>query len=221
MKWGNHHVDGRIANTVPWPNVGSMLGQRRRRWANFVPTFGQRILVTVNEPTFRTMWLEDRQMLGHLYIGHWLLNVWTLSASLIHHPDENLVTREVLHDARTLLWLSRRYSQGLKSLSFAIRHRVLPIPSWILVSGNGLVSPKQETFTTDMLLLGHRHRYWPSIKTTTFGRSLICWPDCPMLLCFYNYTEKREPFKICFLCLLLSLISLSVVLCWIILAHLV
>ena len=29
------------ADTTHWPNVGSLLGQRRRRWANNYPTLGQ------------------------------------------------------------------------------------------------------------------------------------------------------------------------------------
>ena len=41
------------ANTTRWPNVGLMLGQRRRRWANISPTVGQRVCWddanTVNE----------------------------------------------------------------------------------------------------------------------------------------------------------------------------
>ena len=32
------------ANTRRWPNVGLMLGQRRRRWASISPTVGQRIV---------------------------------------------------------------------------------------------------------------------------------------------------------------------------------
>ena len=32
------------ANTRRWPNVGLMLGQRRRRWANISPTLGQCIV---------------------------------------------------------------------------------------------------------------------------------------------------------------------------------
>ena len=32
------------ANTVRWPNVILMLGQRRRRWPNIEITFGQRTL---------------------------------------------------------------------------------------------------------------------------------------------------------------------------------
>ena len=27
-----------------WPNVGIVLGQRRRRWANSIPTLGQRLM---------------------------------------------------------------------------------------------------------------------------------------------------------------------------------
>ena len=32
------------ANTSRWPNVGLMLGQRRRRWANIKPTLGQHLV---------------------------------------------------------------------------------------------------------------------------------------------------------------------------------
>ena len=32
------------ANTRRWPNVGLMLGQRRRRWANVSPTLGQHLV---------------------------------------------------------------------------------------------------------------------------------------------------------------------------------
>ena len=32
------------AYTRRWPNVGLLLGQRRRRWANSKPTLGQRLM---------------------------------------------------------------------------------------------------------------------------------------------------------------------------------
>ena len=31
-----------LADTLRWPNVGLMLGQRRRRWAHINPALGQR-----------------------------------------------------------------------------------------------------------------------------------------------------------------------------------
>ena len=34
------------ANTSPSPNVGAMLGQRRRRWPNITPTLGERQMLT-------------------------------------------------------------------------------------------------------------------------------------------------------------------------------
>ena len=39
------------ANTKRWSNVGLMLGQRRRRLANFNPTLGQRIMFAGYEAT--------------------------------------------------------------------------------------------------------------------------------------------------------------------------
>ena len=43
------------ANTRRWPSVGIMLGQRRRRWANFNSTLGKRLVfagkgVTADSP---------------------------------------------------------------------------------------------------------------------------------------------------------------------------
>ena len=47
--WGNQRVGGRVtgradtvnqASTTRWPNVGLMLAQRRRRWANINPALG-------------------------------------------------------------------------------------------------------------------------------------------------------------------------------------
>ena len=32
------------ANMSRWPNVGLLLGQRRRRWAGSKPTLGQRLM---------------------------------------------------------------------------------------------------------------------------------------------------------------------------------
>ena len=32
------------ASTSPAPNVGTMLGQRLRRWSNIVPTLGERLV---------------------------------------------------------------------------------------------------------------------------------------------------------------------------------
>ena len=36
----NGYLFDRPANTRCWPNAGSMLGQRRRRWTNIEPAFG-------------------------------------------------------------------------------------------------------------------------------------------------------------------------------------
>ena len=52
----NTHIP---ANTRPCPIVGSMLGQRRRRWSNFEPTMGQWLV-------FAVMWLY--QALNHYHL---------------------------------------------------------------------------------------------------------------------------------------------------------
>ena len=33
-----------LANITRWPNVGLLFGQRRRRWVNYKPTLGQRLM---------------------------------------------------------------------------------------------------------------------------------------------------------------------------------
>ena len=43
--WCNHAADPSV-NTKRWPDCGLMLGQRRRRWPNFNPASGQRVLIT-------------------------------------------------------------------------------------------------------------------------------------------------------------------------------
>ena len=50
------------ANTRRWPNVGLMLGQRRRRWANVCPTFVQRLV-------FAGKWLTINMYYVSLVIG--------------------------------------------------------------------------------------------------------------------------------------------------------
>ena len=54
----------RLNNELPskhesWPNVGLLLGQRRRRWVNSKPTLGQRLM-------FAGVWLS-LGVLGHLH----------------------------------------------------------------------------------------------------------------------------------------------------------
>ena len=41
---GTNYYSEPTANTRRPPNVGSMLGQRRRRWTNIEPTLGERLV---------------------------------------------------------------------------------------------------------------------------------------------------------------------------------
>ena len=47
------------ANTRGWPNVGLMLGQRRRRWANVSPTLGQRLVYPPQPRGYSSQLLRD------------------------------------------------------------------------------------------------------------------------------------------------------------------
>ena len=53
-----------LADMIRWPNVGLLLGQRRRRWASSKPTLGQRVLsvgLCLSIPT-STQWQRTIQM---------------------------------------------------------------------------------------------------------------------------------------------------------------
>ena len=43
-RWPNIKSSLLPANMIGWPNVGLLLGQRRRRWANSKPMLGQPIM---------------------------------------------------------------------------------------------------------------------------------------------------------------------------------
>ena len=53
--WWTH--DAAPANTIRWPNVGSKLGRRRRRWANIEPTLGQRIVFAGHAPAIMYLFI--------------------------------------------------------------------------------------------------------------------------------------------------------------------
>ena len=58
------------ANMRHWPNVGLLLGQRRRRWANSNPTLGQRLMFAGIVPNFSSY-------------------ITTLTYFCINHGDQN------------------------------------------------------------------------------------------------------------------------------------
>ena len=129
-------------------------------------------------------------MSGHLYIGHWLRNAWTLVC---------------IDDSRarcTYFWWHARscpmhqdigprmatFMLFQMSRSLAIWPRVLPIPAWILVS-------------LHIVFLGHRHRLLSSNKTLSENPWHVdkmdqCMTACLTGPCFQLYTVPC-----CFLCL--------------------
>ena len=60
------HVSSNPANTRRWGNVGFMLGQRRRRWANIKPTLAQRLVFAGNTIIWRIRTFEHK---GEFFYG--------------------------------------------------------------------------------------------------------------------------------------------------------
>ena len=91
------HLIPKTPQQTRWPNVCSMLDQRRRRWANIEPTLGQSLVFSGSESTSKS-WANVELMLvqrdrrcpnvsPNNYI--WLLNVSSVIMVITYHLRQN------------------------------------------------------------------------------------------------------------------------------------
>ena len=117
------------AITRRWPNVGSMLGQRRRQWPNINPTLGQR-LVSAGEASDDSMLSEDDKKLAfnNEDVGHatpWRC-VWTSHGEETYGDERG-------HDPRDDVWYTWCVIQLSKSLQAMYHFKLLYTYTFFLV----------------------------------------------------------------------------------------
>ena len=69
--WSDGKQNKNRTNTRYWPNVGSMLGQRRRRWANVKPTLCQHLMLAWNNllTPFTSNFFHTFYYFPHMWAG--------------------------------------------------------------------------------------------------------------------------------------------------------